>query len=104
VQGNQYNSIFVGTDPNLSAANSIFATVSPTGGSFTTKSSDSNDSFAPVPAGGPGWVVTTPDQSQNNLDRTLTFSYTVSGQGTVYQLMKVTARQFAYATNGSLNN
>ena len=101
VQGNPYNSIFVGNDPNLSAANSIFASVSPTGGTFTTKSSDANDSFAPVPSGGPGWVVTTADQSQNNSDRVLTFSYTVTGQGTVYQLLKVTARQFAYATNNS---
>jgi hypothetical protein len=104
VQGNPYNSIFVGTDSHLSAANSIFATVSPPGGTFTTKSSDSKDSFAPVTSGGPGWIITTPDQSQNNSDRILTFSYTVTGEGTVFQIMRVTAREFAYATNSSLTN
>jgi hypothetical protein len=104
VQGNPYNSIFVGSDSHLSSANSIFATVSPTGGTFTTKSSDANDSFSPVTTGGPGWVVNNPDQSQNPSDRVLTFSYAVSGEGTVYQIMKVTARQFAYATNSALVN
>lgn len=106
VQVNPYKSIFVGSDPQLSVANRVYATVSPSGGSFTATSSDSNDSFAQLPngSGGPGWAITTPDQSQNNLDRTLTFSYTVTGYGTVHKILKVTARQFAYATNSPLNN
>jgi hypothetical protein len=102
--GNQDNSIFVGSDPNLAPPNSIFATVSPTGGTFTQTSSTSGDSFAPVKSGGPGWVVTTTTQSTSNGDRKLTVTYTVSGQNPVSQSLNVTARQFAYATNNSPSN
>lgn len=103
VQGNEFNSIFVGADPNLSGANSIFATVSPTGGTFTEASSVSADTFTPVQSGGPGWVVTTNTQSASVNDRVLTFTYTAEGQ-TVEQQLTVTARQFAYATNNSPSN
>ena len=101
VQGNEYNSIFVGSDPNLAGANSIYASVSPTGGSFTETSSQSGDTFTAVKSGGPGWVVTTTTASSQAEDRTLTITYTVSGQGPVSQSLNVTARQFAYATNNS---
>ncbi|HKO04651.1 MAG TPA: hypothetical protein VJW51_07865 [Candidatus Acidoferrales bacterium] len=104
LQGNQYNSLFVGSDPNLAAANSIFATVSPSGGTFTTTSSASGDTFTPVTTGGPGWVVGTTTQSANLRDRTITVTYAVSGQGSVSQSLSVTARQFAYATNNTPSN
>jgi hypothetical protein len=104
VQGNSYNSIFVGTDSNLEAANSIFATVSPSGGTFTIVSSATGDTFTSVPAGGPGWVVHTTIASAAPADRTITVTYTVSGQGTVTKKLTVTARQFAYLTNNSPNN
>ncbi len=104
LQGNQYNSIFVGTDPNLATPNSIFATVSPTGGTFTETSSASGDTFTAVQSAGPGWVVTTTTQSTNSGDRTLTVTYTVSGQPSVSKSLNVTARQFAYVTNNSPSN
>lgn len=100
VQGNQYNSIFVGSDPNLATPNSIFATVNPSGGSFTESSSGSGDTFAPVPSGGPGWIVSTATQSTSVGDRKLTFTYTVNG-ASASQSLSVTARQFAYVTNNS---
>jgi hypothetical protein len=105
LQGNQYNSIFVGSDPNLATPNSIFATVKPTGGTFTETSSVTGDTFAPVQSGGPGWVVTTTTQSTNARDRKLTVTYTVSGNPTpASQFLNVTARQFAYLTNNSPSN
>jgi hypothetical protein len=104
LQGNQYNSLFVGTDPNLSGANSIFATVSPTGETFTTTSSASGDTFTPVTTGGPGWVVNTTTQSTNSGDRKITVTYTVTGQGSVTTSLNLTARQFAYATNNTPSN
>jgi hypothetical protein len=105
IQGNQYNSIFVGTDPNLATANSIFvANYSPTGGTFTESSSATADTFTPVTSGGPGWVVQTTTQSTNPGDRTLTVSYAVSGMGQVSRSLGVTARQFAYTTNNSPGN
>ncbi len=104
LQGNASNSIFVGTDTNLSAANSIYATVNPTGGTFTETSSATSDTFTPVTAGGPGWVVKTTTQSSNNGDRKLTVTYAVTGQGQVSRSLNVTARQFAYATNNSPSN
>ena len=104
LQGNQYNSIFAGTDQNLAGANSIFATVSPTGGTFTTTSSASGDTFTPVTTGGPGWVVNTTTQSTNSGDRTITVKYTVSGQAPVSKFLNVTARQFAYAANNTPSN
>lgn len=102
--GNQHGSIFVGTDTHLSTPNSFFATVLPTGGTFTEASSASGDTFAPVQSGGPGWVVTTKTQSASNGDRKLTVTYTVSGQNPVSQSLNVTARQFAYLTNNSPSN
>jgi len=104
VQGNQYSSIFVGTDPNLAPANSIFATVSPTGGTFTEVSSASGDTFANVTSGGPGWVVNTTTQSASTGDRAITVKYAVSGEGQVSRSLQVTARQFAFATNNSPSN
>jgi hypothetical protein len=103
VQGNPYGSIFVGTDPNLAAANSIFATVSPSGGTFTETSSVSGDTFTPVQSGGPGWVVGTTTQSTTAGDRKLTFAYTLNNVP-ASQSLNVTARQFAYATNNSPSN
>ena len=104
IEGNPYNSIFVGTDPNLATANSIFATVSPTGGTFTETSNQTGDTFTAVPSGGPGWVVHTTTQSANAGGRLLTVAYTVSGQGQVSRSLDVTAREFAYATNNSPSN
>jgi len=101
--GNQYNSIFVGSDSHLATPNSVFATVSPTGGTFTETSSASGDTFTPVSQNGPGWVVTTATQSASTGDRKLTIKYTVNGQ-TNTQSLNVTARQFAYVTNNSLGN
>jgi hypothetical protein len=104
VQGNQYSSIFVGADPNLAAANTIFATdASPDGGTFTESSSASGDTFTSVQTGGPGWVVHTSTPSSGVTDRTLTFTYTVNNVK-ASQSLSVTARQFAYATNGSPGN
>jgi len=104
IQGNRYNSIFVGTDPNLVPANSIYATVSPPGGTFTETSSVSGDTFSPVTAGGPGWVVNTTTPSTAVVDRKLTFAYTVNGVSAPPFSLNVTARQFAYATNNSPSN
>ena len=104
VQGNPYNSIFVGADPNLATASSVFAAVSPTGGTFSETSSASGDTFTAVQSGGPGWVVDTTTQSTNLEDRKLTFTYTASGQAPVSQSLNVTARQFAYVANNSPGN
>ena len=104
VQGNPYNSIFVGQDPNLAGANSIFATVNPTGGTFTESSNQTGDTFTPVTSGGPGWVVHTTTQSGNVGGRQITITYTVSGQGQVSKSLNVTAREFAYATSNSPSN
>jgi len=98
LQGNPYNSIFVGTDPGLSAANTLFATVSPSGGTFTEASSNANDTFTTQGTG--QWVVNTTTQSTNTGDRRITVTYTVNNQ-TATQSLNVTARQFAYATNNS---
>jgi hypothetical protein len=100
---NQYSSLFVGTDPNLATPNSIFATVNPSGGTFTETSSNASDTFAPVQSGGPGWVVNTTTQSTNGGDRRITVTYTMNSQQTTKSL-NVTARRFAYATNNSPSN
>lgn len=99
--GNQYSSIFVGTDTNLTTPNTLFATVNPSGGSFTETSSNSGDTFAQQSTG--TWVITTTTQSSATGDRTLTVTYTVNGQQ-ASQSLHVTARQFAYATNNSPSN
>jgi hypothetical protein len=104
LQGNEYNSLFVGTDANLATPNSIFATVSPSGGSFSKTSSESSDTFADVQSGGPGWVVKTTTQSTAAADRRITITYTVSGQPSVSQHLDLTARQFAYVTNNTPSN
>jgi hypothetical protein len=108
VKGNPY--IFVGTDSNIVSANSFFASdgnggsPKPAGGTVSASSSDSKDTFQITQGNTPVVKVTTPDQSADDLDRTLTFMYTVSGTGSVSQGMKVTARQFAYLTNNSPSN
>lgn len=99
--GNQYSSIFVGSDPNLTTPNTLFATVNPSGGSFTETSSNSGDVFAQQSTG--TWVITTTSQSSTTGDRTLTVTYTVNSQQ-ASQSLHVTARQFAYATNNSPSN
>jgi hypothetical protein len=76
----------------------------PTGGTFGATSSDTGDTFTAGSLGGfPTLSVRTLDQSTTNLDRLLNFSYTVSS-GSVFQPMNVTARKFAYMTNGPLQN
>lgn len=104
--GNPYQSIFVGTDPGLHVPNGFTGDVSPTNGTLTATSSDSHDSFAydSLGAGLPRATITTSDQSTNTLDRLLTFTYAVSGQGSVQRKSTVTARQFAYATNNAPGN
>lgn len=97
ITGNSF--IFVGTDPNEVTANSFFATVSPSGGTLTGTSSDTYDRFTNVPSGGPGLYVTTTDQSASNSDRTLTFTYSVNGEGSVSKAVNVTSRLFSYATD-----
>jgi hypothetical protein len=49
-------------------------------------------------------VVHTTTASAAPADRTITVTYTVSGQGTVTRKLTVTARQFAYVTNNSPSN
>lgn len=108
VQGNPF--IFVGTDPNIISANSYFAgngtggSPQPTGGTLSATSSDSKDSFSYTQGNSPVAKVTTPDQSANNLDRTLTFTYSLSSGDSVSQQTKVTSRQFAYVTNNTPSN
>lgn len=107
VNGNGTNSIFVGSDPVVTGDNGpnmFVATVSPDGGQLTATSSDSGDTIRIGSlAGSPTGVVITNDQSSTGGDRTLTFTYTVNGQS-AQQTLRVTARKFAYATNGALSN
>jgi hypothetical protein len=101
VQGNPY--IFVGSDPQLAYANRYTATVTPAGGTFSVMSSNPSDTFTSGSTSGKPWVsISTQTQSNTPLDRTLTFSYTYNT--TAQQAMKVTARQFAYATNSAPAN
>jgi hypothetical protein len=108
ISGNAF--IFVGTDPNIVSANSYYATngsggsPQPAGGILSATSSDSKDTFQITQGNLPVAKVSTSDQSANNLDRTLTFKYALSGGDSVSQLMKVTARQFAWDTNNNPNN
>jgi hypothetical protein len=108
VAGKPY--IFVGSDPNVTAANSYFGSdgaggsPKPAGGAVSAISSDSHDAFHITQGNTPTIKVTTSDQSASNLDRTLTFTYTASGVGSVSRQSSVTARQFAYATNNSPSN
>lgn len=108
ISGNGTNSIFVGNDPEITSQygpNLFVATVNPSGGQLSVTSSDANDSFGYYTlSGSPSAVVTTSDQSTSSNDRTLTFTYTVSGDPPAQQVLRVTARQFAYATNGALSN
>jgi hypothetical protein len=101
VTGNAYDSIFVGSDPGLQTANTFVADVSPDNGTLTVTSSDTKDSFTygSLTAGALTAVIKTPDQSTSIGDRTLTFTYAASGYNPATQSVKVTSRQFAYATN-----
>jgi hypothetical protein len=97
--------IFVGSDPGLQTPNGFTTDVSPTGGTLAATSSDSHDTFTYESIGGtPSATISTSDQSQSNLDRTLTFTYTASGMAPVHQTLVVTARQFAYAANNTPGN
>lgn len=104
VSGNNF--IFVGSDPHLASVNKYFATIAqPPGGTFSASSSDPNDVIATGSTGGIPWIsVTTLDQSAQNLDRVLTFSYTLSDGRKVSPSREVTSRQFAYATNPPLTS
>jgi hypothetical protein len=104
VQGNPF--IFVGNDPALVTANKYLAmngsgqAAQPLGGTFTVTSSDATDTYTTGSLVGIPWVsVNTGDQSNTNLDRALTFTYTLSLGGNASQTMNVTARQFAYLQN-----
>lgn len=98
--------IFVGTDPNIISANTYFLQYSPTGGTFSGTSSNSGDSITFTPASGLEKAqVQTSTQSQATSDRTLTFSYTAPNCTKAAAVEQtVTARQFAYLTNGTLSN
>jgi hypothetical protein len=101
--------IFVGTDSTIVSANSFFASdgaggsPKPTGGNVSAMSSNSSDTFQITQGSSPQIKVTTQQQSSQNSDRTLTFTYTVSG-ASVTQAMNVTARKFFYLTNNSPSN
>jgi hypothetical protein len=75
----------------------------PSGGTFSASSSDRLDVAT---SSGPPPVVNskTLDQSTSNLDRTLTFTYTLSGGASKSRTKNVTARKFAYATNNNPSN
>jgi hypothetical protein len=103
------SSIYVGADSNIVAANAYYAGdgqggyPQPPGGSFTASSSDPKDTA--TPSGPPPEVnFKTPDQSQQIGDRTLTFTYALSAGASTSLTKKVTARQFAYATNPAPSN
>jgi hypothetical protein len=102
--------VFVGTNSNIVAANSFYATngsggnPQPSGGTVSATSSDINDTLQATQGNPPVVKVTTTDQSTTNLDRTLTFTYTVSGCDPYPRTMNVTARQFAYVTNNNPSN
>jgi hypothetical protein len=102
--------VFVGTNSNIVAANSFYATngsggnPQPSGGTVSATSSDSNDTLQATQGNPPVVKVTTTDQSTTNLDRTLTFTYTVTGCGSMSRSMSVTARQFAYLNNNNPSN
>lgn len=101
---NDVNAIFVGTDPGVVNANGFIAQVNPTGGTFTATSNDTGDTFSQGTIGGlPKTNVTTHDQSSATGDRTLTFKYTVNSV-TATQVLSVTARKFAFATNDPPSN
>ena len=103
--GTANNYIFVGTDPNILAANVYFLQFNPAGGTFSGSSTNTGDSitftsFSGLEKAG----VQTAVQSTSVGDRTLTFRY-APPSCTAQPLTKtVTARQFAYATNNSPQN
>jgi hypothetical protein len=105
IHGNGTDGIFVGSDPQLATPN-LFAcdSASPSGGTLTATSSDSNDTFKlGTFAGLPSATIATSDQSTSNLDRTLTFKYTV-GTASRTRTLRVTARKFSFVTNTSPSN
>jgi len=108
VQGNPF--IFVGTDSHIVAANTYYATngngagPQPPGGTCCGASSDTSDIVTVTNGNTPTIQFTTHDQSAKDLDRTLTFEYTLSSGAATSQQMNVTAREFAYATNNNPSN
>jgi hypothetical protein len=104
------NFVFVGSNSNITAANTFRAyggtdtaptTPQPPGGTFSGTSSAPGDGFASGTGGGlPQLTLTTNTASTSVGDRTLTFTYAVSG-GSVARQLNVTARQFAYLTNST---
>ena len=97
--------IFVGTDPNILSANTYFLTATPAGGSYGGSSSDPNDTVTLSSSSGlEKAVAKTGDQSANVGDRTLTFTYTPPSCPAFTLTKSVTARQFAWVTNGPLSN
>jgi hypothetical protein len=108
--GTANNFIFVGTDPNIVSANTYYlalASGTPTGGTYGGTSSDSKDTVTLtwVPSLGlEKATVQTGDQSASPGDRTLTFTYTPPSCAAFTLTQAVTARQFAWVTNGSSGN
>jgi hypothetical protein len=103
--------IFVGSDSNIVSRNDYQVTNSahdagpqPSGGTGSAASSDASDTITQVAQYPPEFHFQTPDQSTNNGDRTLTFTYSVSGVGSASVQTSVTARKFAYVTNNSPYN
>ena len=96
--------IFVGQDVSVVSAN-FYLSSSPSKGTFSATSSDTNDTVTSIAGPPPAVEFTTPDQSASNLDRRLTFTYTLpGGGGSTSATMMVTARQFAWATNNTPSN
>jgi hypothetical protein len=101
------NYIFVGNDPSeLYGNHYIFSNSSgtqppqPPGGICCAASSGTSDTVSQTSSNPIIFQFTTLNPSAVVGDRTLTFEYDLSGEGTSQQ-MGVTAREFAYATNNS---
>lgn len=108
VSGNPF--IYVGSDSNMVLANIFYVqnhaltgAPTPSGGTASASSSDPHDTFKYNQGNVPTVVVTTPDKSTSLLDRTLTFTYTVSGNSASVS-KSVTAREFAYLGNDNPSN
>lgn len=101
------NFIFVGTDSALANANSYFLRGTPSGGAYTGSSSNSPDAVTLTFVSSLGLEkvsVQTTTQSTTSGDRKLTFTYAPLSCQAAALTQQVTARQFAYATNGALSN
>jgi hypothetical protein len=103
----------VGSDPKVLLANQFQVTnqahngaPQPPGGTCCAASSDASDTVAQI-EGPPNnlyeFQFETLDQSATVGDRTLTFEYDLSEEGTSVQV-NVTAREFAYLTNNNPSN